>query len=208
MNRVFKNINIFLAQKIYFFLRKISKNLTYLTGISEVFRIIIWKFSIFMKPINPEKFSVNSRIWLRNLQWRRKEFFRGPGHLKAIKRPPQGVRGAKAPRTVAKFHFLKQFKVFENEFIFQKCHHFSSPKDPFFLRKNLENWTYFTRISEFFRKIILNFHFLWYPINPEKFSVNSNIWLRNFLKKLKNSLDGTIENGMKFLKFWRKSIGI
>ena len=86
-----------------------------------------------MKP----KFSGNSLIWLRNLQWRRKEFNRGErsGHLKTIKRPPHGVLGAKAPRTVAKFHFVKRFKVFENEFIFQICQHFSSPKDRFFIRK-------------------------------------------------------------------------
>ena len=42
------------------------------------------------------------------------------GHLKAITRPPQGVRGAKAPRMVAKFPFLKRFEVLENESIFQK----------------------------------------------------------------------------------------
>ena len=28
---------------------------------------------------------------------------------------------------LGKFHFLKRFKVFENEFISQKCQHFSSP---------------------------------------------------------------------------------
>ena len=38
-----------------------------------------------MKPINPEKFSVNSLIWLRNLQWRRKEFFLGGGTLGPLK---------------------------------------------------------------------------------------------------------------------------
>ena len=41
-------------------------------------------------------------------------FFRGErlGHLKAITRPPQaGGPGAKAPRTVAKFHFFKRLKV-------------------------------------------------------------------------------------------------
>ena len=37
-----------------------------------------------------------------------------------------------APRTVAKFHFLKQFKVLENESIFQNQQHFSCPKMPFF----------------------------------------------------------------------------
>ena len=75
-----------------------------------------------MKPVNTEKISVNSVIWLRNFQWRRKEFCRWErsGHLNTIKHPPQGVRGAKAPRAVAKFKLLKRFKVLENESIFQK----------------------------------------------------------------------------------------
>ena len=89
-------------------------------------------------------------------------FFSGgggkPRPLKGYHAPPQGVRGGgEGPRTVAKFHFLKRFKVFENEFIFQKCQHFSSPKDPFFLRKILENGIYFTRISEFFSKNYFKF---------------------------------------------------
>ena len=108
------------------------------TGISKIFRIFISKFSILMNPINPEKFSVNSLIWLRNLQWRQHDFFREPTPrpIKGYQAPPpQGVRGDEGPRTVAKFHFLKRFKISENEFIFQKCQHFSSPKDPSFLRK-------------------------------------------------------------------------
>ena len=54
------------------------------------------------------------------------------GPVKDYQAPTAGGPRAKAPRTVAKFHFLKRFKVFENEFIFQKCQHFSFPKDPFF----------------------------------------------------------------------------
>ena len=137
MNRVFKNINIFRAQKIYFFKEKIRKIEHIWQEFMNFFRIIIWKLSNFMKPINAEKISVNSLILLRNLQWRRKEFFRGErsGHLKTIKRPPQGVRGAKAlPPDGSEVSFFKRFKVFENEFISQKCQHFSS-KYPFFLRK-------------------------------------------------------------------------
>ena len=41
------------------------------------------------------------------------------GPLKDYQALPAGGPGAKAPRTVAKFHFLKRFKVFENEFISQ-----------------------------------------------------------------------------------------
>ena len=142
------------------------------------FRIIIWKLSNFMKPINTEKISVNFIIWLINLQWRRKEFCRWEcsGHLNTITHPPPGVRGAKAPpRTVAKFHFLKRFNVFENEFISQKCQHFL-PQNIHFSKKKFRKIEYILQeFLNFFRKIISNFHFLWYPINPEKFSVNSNI---------------------------------
>ena len=66
-----------------------------------------------MKPINQEKFSVNSMIWLRNLQWRRKKIFFGGGRgtlrpLKGYQAAPAGGPGGKGPpRTIAKFHFLK-----------------------------------------------------------------------------------------------------
>ena len=37
--------------------------------------------------------------------------------------------------TVAKFHFLKRFKLLENESIIQKYQHFSCPKNPIFIKK-------------------------------------------------------------------------
>ena len=52
-----------------------------------------------------------------------------PGQVKAINHSPHGVRGSKGPWRLAKFHFSKRFKVVENEFIFQKSQHFSSPKE-------------------------------------------------------------------------------
>ena len=48
--------------------------------------------------------------------------------------PPQGA-GGEGPLDGTEVAFLKRFKVFENEFIFQKCQPFSSPKDQLFLRK-------------------------------------------------------------------------
>ena len=188
----FQKYQYFSCPKNLFYLRRNAKNWTYLTGIYEFVRKIIWQFSNFMKPINPEKFSVNSLIWLRNFQWRRKDFFRGErsGHLKTIKRPPQGVRGAKAPRTVAKFHFFKRSKVLENESSFQKSQYFSCRKNLFFLRKNAKNWTYLIGIYEFFRKIIWKFSNFMKPINPEKFSLNSLIWLRNLQWRRKEFFRG------------------
>ena len=55
------------------------------------------------------------------------------GQLKAITRPPQGIRGSDT-RTVAKFHFIKRCKVLEKKSIFQKQQHFSCLNYPFFLR--------------------------------------------------------------------------
>ena len=58
-----------------------------------------------MKPINAEKFSGNSPIWLRNLQWRRNEFFGGTlGPLRDYKAPNAGGPEGEGARMVAKFH--------------------------------------------------------------------------------------------------------
>ena len=86
-----------------------------------------------MKPINPEKISVNSIIWLKIYSGGERNFSGVTlGPLKDYQAPTAGGPGAKAPREVAKFHFFKRLKVFENEFISQKCQHFSSSKYPFF----------------------------------------------------------------------------
>ena len=88
-------------------------------------REIFWKFSNLV-----EKFTVAAKGILSGER---------SGHLKTIKRPPKGVGGAKAPRTVAKFHFLKRFKVFENEFIFQKCQHVNMlrPSNPIYTKSGI-----------------------------------------------------------------------
>ena len=78
------------------------------------------------------------------VQRRRQNVFRGGrrlADLKAITRPPPGATATPPSRLrmVAKFHFLKRFKVLENEFTFQKYQHFSEPKNSFFSQKNFEN---------------------------------------------------------------------
>ena len=57
------------------------------------------------------------------------------GPLKGYHAPPVWGPGAKAPRTVTKFHFLKRCKVLENESSFQKYKHFSCLKTLFFEEK-------------------------------------------------------------------------
>ena len=123
--------------------------------------------------------------------------------LKGSHPPPAGGPGAAAPRAVAKFHILKLFKVLENESIFQNYQHFFLVTKSIFSKKNFENWTYFTRISQFFEKLFIKFHVFWRDlINPDKFPVNFIIKLRNLSK---NSLDrGLLEMRWRFLKFLEK----
>ena len=56
------------------------------------------------------------------------------------------------PGTLVKFHFLKRFKVLENESIFQNSRFFLARKSIFSII-NFKNRSYFTRISQIFRKI-------------------------------------------------------
>ena len=74
--------------------------------------------------------------------------FRGggtPRPLKGYHAPPAGGQGARARRIVPKFHFIKQFKVLENESIFQKYQQFSCPKNLFFSKKNFEKLNIFNK---------------------------------------------------------------
>ena len=92
---------------------------------------------------------------VQKLQWQRKKFFRGNAlGTERLSSTPRRGSGGEGPQGGSEVSFLKRFKVFENEFIYQKGQHFSSPKDPFFLRKNSKNSTYLTGIYELFRKII------------------------------------------------------
>ena len=53
------------------------------------------------------------------------------------------------------------------------------------LKKNFENWKYFTKISEFFEKYFKMSHFQFissHATNPEKFPMNSIINFRNLSK--------------------------
>ena len=95
---------------------------------------------------------------LLEMEGRRQHFFRGglSGHLKAIKRPSQGVRGRRPPGWYRSFIFYNDSKYSKMNPFFKNSNIFLA-KNPVFLRKLSKNWSDFTRISEFFRKIILKF---------------------------------------------------
>ena len=120
---IFQKQHIFSCQKIHFS-NKNFKNRSYFTRIFEFFGKI-YRILIFLEEMYKSR-EIPDELYYLVVE----KFIKKP--KMAIMLPPQGVRGAKAPRTVAKFHFLKRFKAFENEFISQKCQHFSSANYPFF----------------------------------------------------------------------------
>ena len=96
---------------------------------------------------------------------------------------------------------------------FKNINIFSCQKS-IFSKKNFENWTYFTRISEFFRKVIYNIWiFLEGPNKSREIPDEFYYIVDKFIKKLENGLDreGLLEIGWKFgyapilramLQFW------
>ena len=65
-----------------------------------------------MKPINPEKISVNSLIWGRNLLWRRNAFFSEGtlGTLKDYQAPHPGGRGGGGLPDGSEVSFFKKIQ--------------------------------------------------------------------------------------------------
>ena len=189
----FWKISTFFLPQKSLFLRKNSKNWTYLTGIYDFFRIIIWKFSNFMKPINPEKISANSLIWLRNWQG----IFRGEfsGHLETIKRSLQGVRGAKDGSEVSFFKTIQSiwkwihFSKNVNIFLLQKINFLKNLEKLNIFYKNF--WifsnTYF-KFSFFTvpyksREILCEFKYPKFKFPPGRLKIFENLQ-KNFLRKL------------------------
>ena len=97
MNPVFKNLNIFLAQKSIFSEKNFEKLKIFYRNFWCI-RIIIWKISIFMKPINPEKFSVIYYL-VQKFTVAAPGIFSGvmPWPLKGYQAPPQGVWRRRPP---------------------------------------------------------------------------------------------------------------
>ena len=140
MNRVFKNINIFLGQK-YIFLRKDSK-MEHISLEFMIFSKNYLKFFQFYETFKSRGIFGKFSYLVEKFPVAPTGIFQGErsGHLKTIKRPPQRVRGAKAPRTVAKVHFLKRFKYFEMNSFFKNVNRLSTiflAKRSIFSKKNL-----------------------------------------------------------------------
>ena len=162
MNRAFKNINIFLAQTS-FFSKKKFENL-------NIFDRNLWIFSknhlkIFKFNETYKSSEICGEFLLSGWEiysGAERNFSGGTlGPLKGDHAPPAGGPGAKAPRTVAKFHFSNDAKYFKNETSFQKYQYFSCPKTLFFLRKIRKIEHIWREFMNFFEQLFENFQFLW-----------------------------------------------
>ena len=119
-------------------------------------------------------------------------FFGGgnPRPLKGYHALPAGDPGGEAPLTVGKFHFFKRCKYFRKWIEFSKITISFFPKKSIFSKKKFEKLNIFDRIYEFFRKIIWKFSNFMKPINPEKFTWNCLISLKNLQWRRKELFEG------------------
>ena len=85
----FSKIAPFFLPKNPFFLRKPSKNWADFTGISDIFRKIILKFSIFMIPYKAIEIQVDSIIKLRKLSKESSKYSLDRGLLRRISEDPR-----------------------------------------------------------------------------------------------------------------------
>ena len=142
-----------------------SANSIYFPPQNRLSGLLRWSSWIYLKELNEEIILIFSTPLDHNplvlfdshdapVQWWRKiveypipevspGFFRRgrPWPLKGYQALPAGGPGAKAPPpTVAKFHFLKRFKVLEHESISQN---FFLPKKSIYSTKTFEKWSRF-----------------------------------------------------------------
>ena len=119
------------------------------------------------------------------MQWRCEDFGLGESWPpKCDHTHPQGSGWRAAPRMVAKFHFLKRFKVLKIN-PFSQISRFSCPRNFPFSKKNFEKLNKFYKNFRIFRNFS-KFSSIWsHSIYQEKFPMNSIIELRNLSKTSK-----------------------
>ena len=170
----------------HLFLRKYSKTWTCLKWIHDVFGKNIWKFSDFMKPINPEKLWGNSVIRFRYLQWPRKEFFQGNSRatkiLWSVQRRVSGVR--RPTGTVRSFIFQTNPSIWKG-IHFSKMSTFFFPKRSIISKKNLGKLNIFFKNFWIFSKNY--FKFSLFMISYKSREILCQFWylIGKFMKNLK-----------------------
>ena len=109
MNRVFKNLNIFLAQKIYFFLRKNSKNCSYLTRIYAFLSEKLFEIFKFYETYKSREIFGEFPYLVEKFTVAAKGIFSGGtlGPLKYNQAPTAGGPGGEGPPDGSEVSFFK-----------------------------------------------------------------------------------------------------
>ena len=143
-----------------------------------------------------------------NSQWRRQEFFGAgtPRPLRGYHRP-QRVRRAVGPRSVPKFHFFKTIPSHRKWIHFAKISTFFSSEKSIFSKTNFEELSILTRISDSFRKFILQLSMFMKPYKSREIPNELYDLVKKFIKKLKKWLWSRriFENRMKILEICREN---
>ena len=136
-------------------------------------RFLYANFKIFSKNFNPHWFLVQTRGVAMIF------FFGGWGNARPLKgyhAPPAGGPGGEGPTDGSEVSFFKTIQSTWKWIHFSKMSTLFFPKRSIFSKKNLGKLNiFYNNFWIFYDKNIYKFYFLWYPINPEKFSVISNI---------------------------------
>ena len=153
MNRFFKNMNIFLAEKKSIFTsKKLGKKLNKFDRNFWIFSKIFKFYETYKCRDNFDEFFYLVVKFTVAAQGIFSVGKLGP-LIKTIKRPPQEVRGRR-PSGGSEVSFFKTIQDIWKWIRFSKMSTFYFPKDPFFPKKNLRKWNIFYKnFSIFFEKI-------------------------------------------------------
>ena len=140
-------------------------------------------------PMNFSHWCLIEESWFyrKGLQWRRQDFFGGgtPRPLKGYHAPPRRGSWGRQPPDGSELSFYKTMQSIRKWIHFSKYQRFFLQKNPFFPKKNFENWTHFTRISVFFERLFKNLNFLEGPYKSREIFDEFYYIVEKFIKNLK-----------------------
>ena len=116
-------------------------------------------------------------------------FFSGGGGggtrrtLKGYHAPDRRGSEGEGPRKLAKFHFLRQFRVLENESIFQKYQHISSKNNPCCSMQTFEKNQHILQEFLLFSKYYFEFSIFMIHYKSGEIPDDFSYQLETFIKK-------------------------
>ena len=168
--------------------------------------MIMPKIAEFLSSNNPAEVASLSIFFHTNIAIGVARIFFGGGerlsHLKAITRPPEGVRGRRPPDG-SEVSFFKTMQSIRKWIEFSKIATFFLPKKSIFSKKNFEKLNIFDGNFWIFSNHYLKIFNFYETYKSREIFGEFYYLIEKFMKKLKKSLDreGLLKMAWKFLKF-------